>query len=104
MKAIALIAFTLLVTSVIIFNVPKFRSETIKILSYSECDTPIFYKLGTLDPKFGLNQTNVGSDIQNAADIWGKTYGKSLFINSPAAILVINFVYDQRSALNTQID
>lgn len=104
MKALTLIVLTILVMSVVVFTVPKFRSETIKILSYSECDTPMSYKLGTLDPKFVLSQASVVADMQNAADIWNKTYGKPLFINSPTAALTVNFVYDQRSALNTNID
>jgi len=104
MKALTLIFFTILAMGIIVYTVPQFRAETIKILSYSECDTPISYKLGALDPKFGLSQTNVVADIQNAADIWSETYGKPLFINSPTAALTVNFVYDQRSALDTHID
>lgn len=103
MKARTVIVLTVLVAGATIFAVPRFRSETVKILSYSECDTPIAYKLGTLDPKFSLSQTKAVADMQNAADIWSKTYGKPLFVNSQQAVLTVNFVYDQRSAMNTQI-
>ncbi len=95
MKVLTFITLSILVAGGILY---------IKTLSYSECDTPIPYKLGTLDPKFGLKQSTAISDIQDATDIWSKFYGKSLFINSSTAILTINFVYDQRSALNSQID
>jgi predicted Zn-dependent protease len=44
------------------------------------------------------------ADIQNAADIWSKAYGKTLFINSSKEAITINFIYDQRSALSTNID
>jgi predicted RND superfamily exporter protein len=104
MKALKIIIFTILVITVTVFVVPQFKSKAIKILSFSECDTPMSYKLGSLDPKFGLSQTTTVTDIQNAADIWGKTYGKPLFINSITAALTINFVFDKRSALNTRID
>lgn len=103
MRVSTFIASTVFVAGVIVFAVPQFRSETIEILSYSECDTPMSYKLGTLDQKFGLSQTRAVADIQNAVDIWSKTYGKTLYINSPGAALTVNFVYDQRSALNAQI-
>lgn len=95
MKALTIITFAILITGGILY---------IKSLSYSECDTPISYKLGILDPKFGLRQSTAISDIQDATDIWSKFYKKPLFINSPTAVLTINFVYDERSALNTQID
>lgn len=95
MKFLTLITLVILITGGIVY---------INTLSFSECDTPISYKLGILDPKFGLKQTTAMSDIQDAADIWSKYYKKPLFINSSTAILTINFVYDERSALNTQID
>jgi hypothetical protein len=104
MKALAFIILTALVMSVVIFTVPQFRLEAIKTLSYSKCDTPIPYKLGLLDPKFSLSQASMVSATQNAADIWNKTYGKPLFIDSPTAALTVNFIYDQRSALYTHID
>lgn len=78
-------------------------SIAVKSFSYSECNTPVPYKLGTVDPKFALSQKAATTDIQSAADLWDKTYGKPLFINSSTAILTINFVYDERSALNSQI-
>lgn len=96
--------FVVLAIGVIIFVVPQFKSETIKIFSYSECDTPIPYKLGTLDSKFGLDQTSAVVDIQNAVDVWNNSYGKRLFVNSSTSVLTVNFVYDQRSALNSNID
>lgn len=104
MKALRNFSITLLIVGIIFTIGIKFRTEIIKILSYSECDTPISYKLGELDPKFGLTKESVTTTIQESTDIWSKTYGKTLFINSPKAILTVNFVYDERSALNTQID
>ena len=95
MKVLTFITLAILVAGGLLY---------INTLSYSECDTPIPYKLGTLDPKFGLKQSTAISDIQDAIDIWSKTYGKPLFVNSPTALLTINFEYDQRSALDSQIN
>lgn len=104
MKKGIVITLIILVSGGLINGIPQFRARIIKALSYSECDTPIPYKLGEIDPKFGLKQATAISNIQDASDIWSNNYGKELFVNSPTAKLTINFVYDQRSALNLQIN
>ncbi len=88
---------------IIVFN-PSLRSALIKRFSLSSCDTPIAYKLGTIDPKFGLDNKKVTADIGDAIVIWSNDYGKPLFFATSSAKLTINFVYDQRSALNAQIN
>lgn len=104
MKIINLIILAVLIGGGIVYVSPQLRAKAVKSLSYSECDAPIPYKLGTLDPKFALSQKIALANIQDAADIWSKTYGKSLFTYSSTAVLTINFVYDQRSALDSQIN
>lgn len=103
MKALTYLTLTILAFGVVIFTVPQAQTVAVKLLSYSECDRPTLYKLGTVDPKFGLSQTEVLSDIQDGTALWSKAYGKPLFGNDFAATLTINFVYDDRSALNAQI-
>jgi chaperonin cofactor prefoldin len=95
MKALKLTVFTILIIGAAGF---------LALQSYNACDKPVPYKLGSLPLIFGLSQINAVADIQNAADIWSKTYGKPLFIDSSGAVLTVNFAYDQRSALNTNID
>ena len=103
MKALLAILFTVLVLGVSIIYIPQFRSQVNKALSYSDCDTPVTFKLGSLDSKFGLSNAAVTSDLSDAAQIWNKAYGKTLLVNSAPAILTVNFVYDERTALNSQI-
>jgi hypothetical protein len=74
---------------------------SVKNLTYSECDTPMAFKIGSVDSHFG---SDIPGDLQVASGIWSVAYGKSLFIDTPKATLTVNFVYDQRSALNTRID
>src|SRR5258708_5003953 len=99
-----LVIFILIATFAIILTLPQLKSEVIKILSVSQCDTPTAYKLGALDPKFGLSSSSATNDIASATDIWSKAYGKPLFTYSSSATLTVNFVYDERSALNVRID
>jgi len=98
------IVIALLFICAFIFATPKFRTTVINLFSYSECEKPMPYKLGTLDQNFDISRKIAEAEIQNAADVWGKSYGKPLFINSDSATLTINFIYDQRSALNNKID
>lgn len=95
-------AFLLLIIMAIIGGLFLYTNPN--LLTFSQCDHPKFFKLGIVDPKFGLNQTNLISDIQKSADVWSHAFGKPLFINSSTADLTINFIYDQRSALNSNIN
>lgn len=66
---------------------------------YYPCETPVAYHLGSIDPRFKLSQTVAEQDIRTAIGIWGQQY----FKEDPSAKLTINFVYDERQALTTQI-
>jgi len=81
-----------------------FRQNIAVLLSYSLCDNPIPYKIGTIDPKFGLSATDVLADTKAATNILSTPKGKQLFVNSNTARLTVNFVYDERAALNNQIN
>lgn len=94
----------LLVLTGIVYFVPSLHAKATALLSYSPCDTPMPYTLGSVDKRFGLTTAEVLGDIQTAGNIWSDTEGKKLFTYSPHATLTINFVYDNRQALNTSIN
>lgn len=71
------------------------------------CDTPVDYKIGYVDPRFGLSTTGFLVDVKQAAWIWDKAdQGKELFKYDPSnkGALAINLVFDKRAALNNQIN
>src|SRR3989344_2502126 len=72
--------------------------------TYNPCDTPILYKIGTVDPKFGLTLNEVKTNTKEAADILNIAYGNTLFSNSDEGELTVNFVFDERSALDAEIN
>lgn len=78
--------------------------EVNKIIYISPCDTPIAYRLGTIDPQFNVTSNEYMQDIQKASDIWSSAYGKNLFVYNKNANLVINLIYDTRQGLNNQIN
>lgn len=71
---------------------------------YSPCDVPLTYKIGTVDPKFGLKTTDVLTDIDEATKLLSDAWGKKLFAyENTSGEITVNFVYDQRSELNKNV-
>ncbi len=62
------------------------------------CAEPILYSLGVVDPRFEVTEATLIKNAANAAQIWDKAAGKTLFIYDPEAALKINLIYDEREA------
>ncbi len=97
------IAFVLVIIIIIAYHTYLIAIIT-PYISYSPCDTPLGYHIGSIDSRFNITKNEFASDITEATNIWSKAENKNLFVysNSQNAITV-NFVYDQRQYLNTQI-
>lgn len=73
--------------------------------TYNPCDTPLTYKIGIVDPKFKLTNDEVIENSEKANDIFKEAYGRELFIyNQDEGELTINFIFDERSELNANIN
>lgn len=70
------------------------------IFFYYPCEHPVTYHLGSIDPRFNLSQSTAEMNMHQATAIWGQQY----FLEDPQAKLSVNFVYDQRSGLASQIN
>lgn len=66
------------------------------------CQKPIEYKVGTLDPRFGVTKAQFLADIAQAGSLWSKATGKTLFEYNPNGSLTINLVYDDRQKITQQ--
>ena len=104
MKWLIIAFWSLIAVVFVIFAVPSLHKASSNALTYSECNYPLQYKIGTIDARFGLSQDHALSDIKTATNIWSNSEGKNLFEYSPKADLTVNFIYDQRQALDTQIN
>lgn len=60
------------------------------------CESPIQYKIGTFDNRFGISQKDFLQAVSQASEIWGEPIGKTLFEYNPKGDLVINLIYDSR--------
>jgi peptidoglycan hydrolase CwlO-like protein len=103
-KKILIVLGSLLFLVGIIYFIPPLHQKAAQALSYSQCNTPLPYKIATIDERFGLSQGEALRATQEAADLWSKADGRKLFTYSPEAELTVNFVYDERQALDTKIN
>lgn len=102
-----LFGLLLIIAGFIIFSFPVLLVVADKavydVLHISACDTPIEYRIGTIDNRFNLSKEEVVQDIDDATILWSQAYGKMLFAYNTNAILTVNFSFDKRQELTTQI-
>ena len=60
------------------------------------CDTPILWSLGTVDPRFGLEEWQVRAAVEEAVAVWEGAAGRRLFVEQPEGGMSIELVYDER--------
>jgi hypothetical protein len=60
------------------------------------CATPIGYRLGQVDGRFGLARDEVLEALRHAEVVWERPVGRELFVYHPTAKLTVNLVYDDR--------
>ncbi len=98
-----LISLIIIVVVVVALLIPGSRDYLNNLTSVSPCDSPLTYKIGSIDSRFGLSNTEVSNDIDEATSLWSNAEGKNLFEESPKSQMTVNFIYDQRQQLDTQI-
>lgn len=59
-------------------------------------DQRLRFKIGNVDPRFGLTQAQVIQLSQEALEIWHQGTQQTLFVYDPNAKLSIELIYDQR--------
>ncbi len=65
-------------------------------LVFKPCSSPLTYRLGSVDTRFGISEEDFLSAIAEAEAIWEKPTGKELFSLDLKGELKINLVYDYR--------
>lgn len=68
-------------------------------LRLGPCDRPITYRLGKVDPGYGLSKEQFGVKIEKANQIWSTVVSKNLFAEKENAELSINLIYSERQAI-----
>lgn len=99
-----LVLFILLLIPLGIYANPQSRDYLAYKFSYSLCDSPIHYRIDTVDPKFNLSRNEFVSDVDQATKIWETPINKDLFIYDPKGDLSVNLIFDERQSLTNQIN
>jgi hypothetical protein len=103
MKKILFLVILVLLVGFGFLNRTVLAAELHNVTYFSSCDSPIKYKIGTIDNRFNLSRDEFKQDIENSAEIWDTAEGKQLFEYDPNGPLTVSLQYDERQSLNTQI-
>lgn len=82
---------------------PSFRHTVNNVFLSSPCDTPIAYALEFVDQRFNIDNAGVNEAIDQATSLWSQAAGKQLFVSNPNAKLTVRLRYDERQALDSEI-
>jgi phage shock protein A len=75
-----------------------------QLLYYSPCATPKTFRIGTIDSRFDISKEELIQDAEQAGSAWTNSQGLILLRYDPNSNMPINMIYDQRQALNSQIN
>lgn len=62
----------------------------------SVCAVPIGYRVGVIDDRFEISDTEVKAALADAEALWEQKVGKDLFVYDESGEVAVNFVYDER--------
>jgi len=86
------------------FNKTVVAAKANQLLFQSPCDTPKTFRIGSIDPRFNISKDELIQDAEEAASAWKNDKGMVLLQYDPNAAMPLNLIYDQRQALNSQIN
>lgn len=69
--------------------------QEVKKIFRQACAEPLSYRIGTIDPSFGLSEDKLREALADVEKLW-EADGQDLFVYSETGSVVINFVYDER--------
>jgi uncharacterized protein YukE len=68
-------------------------------LSHPPFERQVYYRIGTIDPRFNLSEDEARALVSDAAKIWEQPLGHQFFFYNPNTVFTINFIYDQRQKM-----
>lgn len=83
---------------------PNLQKKIYRVFYPSLCDNTLSYKIGRVDPEFGISRDEFRKNTAKGADIWNKASGENLFVYDSKALLSVNLVFDERQRLTNQIN
>lgn len=83
------------------FEHPQLRYNSLNDRITHPLDHRLRYRIGHVDPRFGLKPEQVKQLAFEATQIWEQQTQKSYFVYDPEAQLTIHLIYDQRQQEST---
>lgn len=74
------------------------------IIVFSPCDSPVTYKIQSVDPRFNLSRNDFLQDVEQGAQIWNTAEGKTILQYDQSGNVAVSLVFDQRQELSNQIN
>lgn len=75
---------------------PQLQFNSLQQRILHPLDHRVRYRIGEIDPRFGLSEQEVKNLAQRATYIWQRDTGKSWFVYDKNARLTVNFIFDER--------
>lgn len=69
----------------------------------SPCSEPLTYRIGSIDERFGLSESEVRSAVNRATHVWASRSELELLREDPEGAIEINFVYDYRQEASDKL-
>lgn len=79
-------------------NLSEISSFAPMPVTVQACAQPITYRMGTIDPAFGISREEFTAAIEEAAGVWEQESGRKLFAYQDEGAVTINLVFDERQA------
>src|ERR1700684_1252132 len=98
MKKIVLFVFFILLIFVGFYgyeNRTQLVTDANQILYQSPCAKPKEFRIGSIDPRFGISKAELIQDADEAASAWKNNQGMTLLVYNPNASMPISMIYDQ---------
>jgi hypothetical protein len=71
--------------------------------SKERCRPPIQYRIGAVDPRFGITREDFGRAVEEASQLWESAAGRTLFTRNARGALKVNLVYDSRQETTQRV-
>lgn len=73
--------------------------DTILAKSLTPCQNPLTYRLGEVDTRFGITETEVKEAMNSASALWAGALQRPLAVYDEEGDVIINLVYDDRQQM-----
>jgi len=72
-------------------------------LPKGSCATPVKYRIGKLDPRFGITRQDFQRQVEEAGKAWETAAGQTLFEYDARGALEVDLVYDGRQEMTQRL-